>query len=148
MATTKPRITVTMPENLHSTLKRFAKLQKRSMSAVIVEILDTIHPPLMRTVALLEAAADAPVQVREGLRQVVAEIEHELNSSVGAGLDQMDWILQEVGAGGKAGSKATGRPASPPRKRVNPRPSNHGGQVGKTPSRKRVKRVPKKGGKS
>lgn len=111
MATTKPRISVTVPNHVHDTIRRLAELQGRSMSAVVADILDSIHPPLMRTVALLEAARDAPAQVKEGLRRTIEDMEREMVSASGAGVAQMDWLLGKITEGG-AGAAAS-RPAPP-----------------------------------
>jgi hypothetical protein len=114
MPTKKPRITITFPENLKSTIQRFADLQGVSFGAVVVDLLETVHDPLMRTLAILDAAREAPVEVRRGLRQVFDDVERDLVKSAGSGLAQMDWVLERV------------RQETPAPARSNPRPSNTG----------------------
>ena len=92
MATKKRRVTISLDENQHEVIDRLAKLQKRPKSAVITEVIETIIPPLMSTVALLEAARDAPEEVKNGLRKVVEDVEQELNKTAGDSLTQMDWL--------------------------------------------------------
>lgn len=131
MPTIKPRITVTLPPHVGETFRRLAALQKRSAGAVCAELLEASHEPIMRVVAILEAAADAPGQVREGVRRAAEQAEFEAVGTVGKGLHQLDWILEEVRKGSKrpSGKSANGRKAEgalAPRRPANPRPSNTG----------------------
>ena len=100
MATDKPRVTITFPHNLHATIHRLAELQGRSFASVVVEFLETIHDPLMRTVALIDAARSAPGEVREGLRNVIEDMEREMVGAAGSGIAQMDWLMEKFRAGG------------------------------------------------
>lgn len=84
MPTDKPRITITFPPNLKATISRFADLQGRSFGAVVVDLLETIHDPLMRTLAILDAAREAPEEVKRGLRQVFDDVERETVRPAGA----------------------------------------------------------------
>lgn len=123
MPTSKPRITITFPEHLKATIDRFAELQGRSFGAVVVDILETVHEPLMRTVAILDAAREAPAEVRRGLRQVFDEVERDVVSSGGSALAQMDWLLhrlREEPEGASEGRKGGS----------NPRPGNTGVRSG------------------
>ena len=132
MPTKKPRITITFPENLKATIQRFADLQGISFGAVVVDLLETVHDPLMRSLAILDAAKEAPIEVRRGLRQVFDDVERDLTKSAGSGLAQMDWVLERVRletavASGLVPSSTSqtvpqkGRKSAP-----NPRPSNTG----------------------
>lgn len=96
MPSNKPRINLTVPQNLNETLTRLADLQGCSRGAVVLDLLEAVHQPLMRTVALLEAAQSAPMQVRQGLRETVEQMERELNAQVGGGVSQMDMLLQAL----------------------------------------------------
>lgn len=124
MPTDKPRIAVTLSPAVYETISRFADLQGRSKGSVVAELLESIHPPLMRTVALLEAAADAPKQVRDGFRQTLEDIERQLVGTAGSGIAQMDWLISEVqqASAGRAEAAASPRrrPASPPKSPPNP----------------------------
>jgi len=117
MPTDKPRLTITLPPHVYETIARMAELQGCSKSSVIAELLESVHPPLMRTVALLEAARDAPQKVRDNLRQTVEELERELAVSAGTGLEQMDMLLTRIGAntGSESGSERSESPDSDPR---------------------------------
>lgn len=121
MATNKPRITVTLDPNVYQTLDRMAQLQGTSRGKVVSELLDAVHPPLMRTVALLEAAAEAPGQVRNGLRHTVETMERELAGSVGSGLAQLDWLMAEIREESAPAPAGAGRSPAPPTKAKKPR---------------------------
>lgn len=98
MPTTKPRIAVTLNRRVYETVERLAKLQGKSRGAVVAELLESIHEPLMRTVALLDAAAEAPEEVKRGLRGVIEGVEASLVGAAGGGLAQMDWLRSRVNA--------------------------------------------------
>ena len=104
MPTTKPRISVTVDRRVYETIERLAKLQRRSRSKVVVELLESIHEPLMRTVALLDAAADAPEEVKRGFRGVVESVEAQLVAVAGGAIAQQDWLLRKLQKGASAHS--------------------------------------------
>lgn len=97
MATKKPRITISLNPHVYATLKRMSELGGDPMASIVSELLGTVHEPLMRTVAFLEAAAEAPKQVRDGLRQSFETVERDLYKSVGHSVDQIDWLTQQLG---------------------------------------------------
>jgi hypothetical protein len=97
MATDKPRITITLNSHVYATLKRMSELGGQPMSTIISELLDSVHEPFMRTVALLDAAAQAPQQVKDGLRQSFDTIEREMYGAVGYTVAQMDWLTERLG---------------------------------------------------
>lgn len=140
MPTIKPRITVTLPAHVGETYRRLAMLQKRSAGAVCAELLEASHEPIMRVVAILEAASEAPVKVREGVKRAAEQAEFEAIGHYGKAIHQLDWLLHEVREsnplpapitkpGGKPKGRKAGaarRAAAPPRPGANPRPSNTG----------------------
>lgn len=98
MPTVKPRVQVTLEPYDHEVIERLAALQGRTRGAVIADLLHEVTPALARTVALLEAAAEAPEQVKKGLRSVVESAHDELVQVAGDGLKQMDFLLSELSA--------------------------------------------------
>lgn len=96
MPTAKPRIQVTMTAQLYGTLKRLAELQGESMSAVALELLESVHPVLERIVVVGEAARQAQAQAKEGLRRSAERAEAELAPLVEKALGQFDWVLSEA----------------------------------------------------
>lgn len=93
MPTLKPRIAVTLNQATFDVIVRMALLQGVSRGAVVADLLESIAPVLTRTVALLEAAALAPKQVRDGLLEVVESAHDELVGIAGDATSQLDGIL-------------------------------------------------------
>ena len=116
MPTDKPRITITLNPHVYATLKRMSELGGQPMSTIISELLDSVHDPFMRTVALLDAAAQAPKQIKDGLRQSFEAVERELYGAVGYTSAQMDWLIEQLGkpSGGDAetGTRSGALPGS------------------------------------
>jgi len=96
MPTEKPRVTVTLEPSTHEVIARLAKLQKRTRGAVIADLLDSVAPAMTRTVALLEAAAVAPWQVKAGLISVVEGIHEEFLQAAGDGSRRAEYLLQQA----------------------------------------------------
>ena len=96
MPTIKPRVQVTLEPYDHEVIERLAALQGRTRGAVISDLLHEVVPALARTVSLLEAAAEAPQQVKKGLRSVVESAHDDLVRAAGDGLKQMDFLLSEL----------------------------------------------------
>jgi hypothetical protein len=104
MPTIKPRVQVTLEPQTHEVIERLATLQGRTRGAVIADLIDSVAPALARTVALLEAAAAAPLEIKQGLRQVVDGVHDELVGVAGDTIKQMDWLLGELGGASSEGS--------------------------------------------
>lgn len=101
MPSDRPVIALRLRPHVHEVFSRLAELQGRPKSAVIAEILETVYEPMMRTIALLEAARDAPREVRDGLRATVEELERDLVHTAGGSLAQMDWLIERAREGSK-----------------------------------------------
>lgn len=147
MATTKPRITITLSEEQHALLHKLADVQKVSMSSIVVELLDTAIPVLERLTSILETAAQAPQTVLDELRKSLQVAEGDMNDAQSQVFGQLD-LLEAVAAGAvrsaapavTASSKAlkTARPPStnrgvriPPSKSLKARPGAASKLVGK-----------------
>lgn len=146
MPTEKPRFTITTSKPIFETISRLAYLQNSSRSQVINELLESVHPPLMRTVALLEAAQEAPEQVKAGLSQTVMDLERELAGNVGSGLAQMDWLMRQMtpDAAAKAGSASPAAASTTPPSNTGVPPNRKKGTTARKASntaKKRQKRV-------
>lgn len=98
MPTNKPRVQVTLEPLTHAVIERLAALQGRTRGAVIADMLDAVSPALTRTVALLEAAQDAPAQVREGMRRAVEGAHLEIANLAGDASKQLDAFLDQIGS--------------------------------------------------
>lgn len=69
MATSRPRITVTLTDRQHAVLSELSQLQKASMSSIVVDLVETTLPVLERLVHVLAGAAAAPQAVLEEIRK-------------------------------------------------------------------------------
>lgn len=106
MATTKPRINVTLEQHRYELFKRVAALQGVSMSALVAELLEMVAEPMERVCVVLEAAAKAPGELKEGLRAAVDRAEATLIPSAVKALDQFDLFLGDCDAAIDASAKA------------------------------------------
>jgi CopG-like RHH_1 or ribbon-helix-helix domain, RHH_5 len=123
MPTVKPRIAVTLPHHVGETYKRIADLQGRSVASVAAELLVSVHEPMCRTLAILEAARDAPRAVLDGLREAAEEIERDMADVHAASLGQLDWIVERVRSPSAEPSASPPLVARKPRKKAR-RPSS------------------------
>lgn len=129
MPTVKPRIAITLEQETYDVVARLAELQSRSKGAVVADLLEAVLPPLRRTVALLEAAQQAPEHVKAGLRSVVEATHDDLLKLTGSGNQQLDMLLQGLGSAvSQDGStpvpvtRGSGSPQEAPTRRLrNPR---------------------------
>jgi len=116
--TTNPRIQVTMKPSQYELLKRLAKLQGRSMSAVVSELFDQIEPVYERIAVVLQAAVRAQDSAKEGLRQATEQAEAEMAPHVAQAMGQLDLLVHTSqgwpGAGGDARSAARPVPGLTP----------------------------------
>lgn len=96
MPTLKPRVQVTLEPSTHEVIERLAKLQGRTRGAIIADLLNSVAPSLTRTVALLEAAMEAPNEVKRGLRSVVEGLHRELVSVAGDASSQLDMLMDRL----------------------------------------------------
>lgn len=106
MPTIKPRVQVTLEPEVHEVIERFAALQGRTRGAVIAELLGEITPAIGRTVALLEAAQDAPNQVKAGLRAVAEGLQQEMVNASGEANRQFQLLMEKIEAGDAADDQA------------------------------------------
>lgn len=98
MPTTKPRVQVTLEPETHNIIERLAALQGRTRGAVIADLIDSVAPAIGRTVALLEAALEAPEKVKQGLLEAVTAAHAEIASFAGEGHQRLDSFMEELSA--------------------------------------------------
>ena len=94
MPTSKPRFTVTCEPETHEVISRLAELQGRTRGSVVAELLDEVVPVLSRTIALLEAASEAPTAVRKGMLTSIEKAHDELMSIQGDANRQVDMLFE------------------------------------------------------
>ena len=154
MPTKKPRIAITLEPHYYEIVSRLSQLTGDPKSKILSELFETVAEPLMRTVALLEAAQSAPAQVKAGLRSTVEQIEKELTEVAGTSMGQMDWLIDMLRGGSQAAAGERPRPAPAPEtgpdedgfeaycnSRMKPRPPlcNTGVRSRKTPGKTKPK---------
>lgn len=133
MATKRARFTISLNPHMYATLKRLSELGGQPLSVIVSDILESVHEPFMRTVALMEAAAGAPQQVKDGLRQTVENIEREMYGTVGYTTSQIDWLTEQFGQKGGGERASASAAASPPPAAPNPHVVTRGSGSQKTP---------------
>lgn len=97
MPSSRPRISVVLTEEQHHLLKRLGALQGRSQAAVLMDCLETLTPPLMAQMVLLEAvdAIGAGIDQQEAVAAVEAVI-HSLDLASIMQLDQLDEVRSKI----------------------------------------------------
>lgn len=115
MPTKKPRITITLEPHSHEVLSRLSSASRQSMASIVTDILDTAIPSLERVVVVLERAATASQDVRDGVAAAIERAERDLMPSMLAAIDQSDMFLADLGH--QAGGGAASRDAVAPRGR-------------------------------
>ena len=98
MATTKPRVTVTLDPFSHEVISALAGLQSRSRGAVIAEMMEAVAPALSRTVSLLQAAQEAPAKVKAEFAEAIAEFQREIDEAGDTANSQLDLLRQHIAA--------------------------------------------------
>lgn len=114
MATTKPRITVTLTERQHEVLKIISATGGSSMSALLGELIEVSLPTLERMANTFQKLRQAQTMERAKMVEAMDESLAVLEPIAAAAVDQFDLFLgkieQAVG-GAPDGSGAT--PAAP-----------------------------------
>lgn len=110
MGTTKPRITVTLTDEQHATLRALSDMQGRSMSSLVGELVETTMPALDRVLELLRAAESALPEVHASLARALEEGEARIEGHAAEVLGEFERLAALL-------------------PQEDPRPSNHGGQV-------------------
>lgn len=93
MATTKPRITITLEPHRHELLRRVASARGVTMSSVVAELVETVAEPLERMCVVVEAANRAPGEVEAGLRQAMTAVDRNFRHHAAKAIEQHDLFL-------------------------------------------------------
>lgn len=107
MATTKPRITITLTERQHAVLRSLSKSSGQSMSAYVVEFLDIALPTLERMAATMQAVASARESDIQRVRDQLDEAQRVFEPLAMAALAQADMFLGRVEQAASEGAAAT-----------------------------------------
>lgn len=110
MATTKPRITVTLEPHRYALLKRLAELQGASMSHLLADLLESVAPVLERVAVAIESAQLAQESVKPNLVRSAQKAEAQLVPMMDQAISQLDMFIrqaQQAAATGE-GTRAVG----------------------------------------
>lgn len=139
MATTKPRIQVTVSTSQYSLLQRLSKLQKRPMSAVLSELFDEIEPVYERVAVVMEAAIRAQQSAKQGMVDALQSAEAEIAPHVAAAMGQFDLLERHFGVTAASGVPSGARVPLPA---ATPALVTRGSETPTTPTRTRPSSAP------
>lgn len=94
MATSKPRVTVTLEPDVYSTMKELAELQGRSLSSLIGELVNMVHPVQLRVLSAVKAAVTTQQEARADLLHQLESAQEEAESKIVPLLDLLDAYAQ------------------------------------------------------
>ena len=123
MATTKPRITITLNEQTYAVLKAIADLGNGTMSGFVAEMLDSALPTLERIAATFQAIKKAQTAERSKFLASMDRAQAKLEPAVMEAVGQFDFFLANV----ESAVAAVGQPeGAAPAASANPRPVTRG----------------------
>jgi len=128
------RVQVMLTPATAATIKRLARIQGRSRSAVVRDFLDEVAPVLDRTANLLELALSAQGKWPKELVAKLERIQNGLEGQALMAMDSMDIVLAD-GAAPRSGAPGPKRRTS-----INP-PATNRGVTTNTRTRNRTKTV-------
>lgn len=117
MATTKPRITVTLEDDVYETVKGMAEAQGCSMSAVVSELLTAVNPAQKRVLKAVQRAASLTAKQREKTVQQLERAEQQISLA----LEPLMGLLDEAGAAPQPPHSNTGVTTPNPPTRTDPK---------------------------
>lgn len=97
MATTKPRVTITLEPHVAETFRVFAEAQGTRSSKVISELLTEVEPSIRKTLAILLAAKDAPKEVLNDLRKSFDDVAKGVEALADNAYSQLDDVESQLG---------------------------------------------------
>lgn len=122
MATTKPRITITLEKAQYELVRRMAKAQGQSMSSIVVETVEMIAPTMENVLVMLDSLANVREDVRQGLKQSAQRAEDIVTPLLGQALEQIDLFKKQISeAERQVPPTAVTAPASPRIARKSPK---------------------------
>jgi hypothetical protein len=92
MATTKPRLTITLQPHTYVVISELARLQKKPKAVIITELLDTVVPVFERTCYLLQLAESATSGVNDDIKGSMERAEAKLKGMMDDAMGQMDMV--------------------------------------------------------
>jgi uncharacterized protein (DUF1778 family) len=93
MATTKPRITITISNRQHQLLRSISDASGQSMSTFLVELLETSEPVLERLAATYQAIKSAKDQQRARFVKTLDDAQSSFEPLAIEAVNQLDMLL-------------------------------------------------------
>lgn len=126
MATTNPRITITISHNQHRILKAMSEFSGKSMSSVVAEFLDEVEPVLERMALSFRRLKEAGDMQRQRIKTSLDDVQSTLEPMLAEIQGQTDLFFGQIErAAGVPEANDSIAPGTPPRKRKSP-PTNRG----------------------
>ena len=96
MATTKPRITITLQPHSYDVVRRLAAAGGETMSKIVGDMLDVAIPSLERVVVVLEQAAGMSQEARAGMRASFERAEADIVPGLANLMLQRDAFIDDM----------------------------------------------------
>ena len=126
MATTKPRITITLTKRQHDVLQSIAASGGSSMSGMLGEFIDSVMPTFVRMAATFQQMKQASDKEKARIVAALDDAQTALEPIALAAAGQFDLFLGQIGAAADVQTDATeGAPGVRRRPRRTP-PTNRG----------------------
>lgn len=128
MATTNPRITITITPNQHRILKAMSEFSGKSMSSVVAEFLDEVEPVLERMALSFRRLKEASDMQRQRIKTSLDDVQATLEPMLAEIQGQTDLFFGQIErAAGvpevSPGTAAGGRKSPPTNRGVTPHPA-------------------------
>jgi len=94
MATTKPRVTLSLQPDVYETYRVFAEAQGLRVSKCMADLLTEVEPSLRKATALLLAAQDAPKETIESIRDTFEGFAKQVDDATGGAQQALDLALK------------------------------------------------------
>lgn len=126
MATTNPRITITISPNQHRILKAMSEFSGKSMSSVVAEFLDEVEPVLERMALSFRRIKEASDMQRQRIKSSLDDVQSTLEPMLAEIQGQTDLFFGQIErAAGVPGEEAHAVPPGTRRRAKSP-PTNRG----------------------
>ena len=110
MATTKPRLTITLDPHTYLVLSTLANLQGESRSKIITDLLDSVVPVLERTARIIQIAKTAETTVTDDMRNAFTASEKKLEKMMNDAMGELDIFDDMIpGSEDDSGAKSSNR---------------------------------------
>ena len=113
MATQKPRITITLEQDVYDTIKGLSEAQGCTMSGLVSEFLTMVNPVQQRVLQAVKKARALSVESKAGMVASLEASEAQLSEMLGPLLALMDQIAEGQPPHSNTGVTHTNPPTTP-----------------------------------